>query len=138
MKTSFDALRGIWKASTKPLEDMEEDIVEELPEPEEDPEYIPGEPVKPQEFKGKCVLSVRFENEEDYQKWLQYNPGRKWDFLVSYPAMIRAEYIFTSSLDVEVMVKKIVQLLSMGFDVYSAGWKLEEKEGEPSCGKTEE
>lgn len=138
MKTSYDALRGIWTASTR-LEDVEEeDIVEELPESEEDPDYIPGELAKPQEFKGKCVLSVRFENEEDYQNWLKYNPDRKWDFLVSYPAVVRAEYIFTSSLDVEIMVKKIVQLLSMGFSVHSASWNLEEKEGESLCGKTEE
>ena len=133
----FDTLRGIWKATTEITDKLPDEPEEEIPEQEEDPEYIPGELNPPKKIKGKCILSIRFEDQYDYSKWLEYNPGRQWEFIVNYPAVMRAEYEFKSSLDVDVMAKKIVQLLSMGFDVHSAAWKLEEKE-ESSCGKTEE
>jgi hypothetical protein len=75
---------------------------------------------------GKCVLSIRFNNFGEYKKWQVYVGERKWDFLVSYPAIMRAEYEFHTAYDVEVMTKKIIQLLQMGFDVYSANWQLKD------------
>ena len=78
---------------------------------------------------GSCVLSIRFNNHGEYLRWKTYfGSGRQWDFIVSYPAIMRAEYNFTNSLEVEVMVKKVVQLLEAGFDVYSASWKLDRPE----------
>lgn len=141
----FDKNKGLWKPKEKTLDDYIEDAKrlagvldeDDDKEDEEDPDYIPGELNPQKKIKGKCVLTIRFDDEYDYSKWLEYNPGRKWEFIVNFPAFMRAEYIFNNSLDVEAMTKKIVQLLSMGFDVHSASWKLEEKE-ESSCGKTEE
>lgn len=73
---------------------------------------------------GRCVLTIRFENGAEYAKWKKYNPGRQWEFMVSFPALMRADYEFHTTLDVEMMAKKIVQLLEMGFNVYSADWQL--------------
>lgn len=73
---------------------------------------------------GRCTLSIRLENHGEYLKWRKYNGGRQWEFEHTYPAIMKAEYYFHSSLEVEVIAKKIVQLLEMGFDVYSARWSL--------------
>lgn len=75
---------------------------------------------------GKCILSIKFENHGEYLKWKTYNSGRQWDFLVNYPAIMRAEYEFHTALDVEIIAKKIVSLLQQGFNVYSANWQLED------------
>lgn len=78
-------------------------------------------------MKGSCVLSIRFETHGDYLRWKKYfGSGRQWEFMTSYPAVMRAEYEFTNSLEVEIMAKKVVQLLEAGFNVYSAAWNLEE------------
>ena len=76
---------------------------------------------------GKCVLSIRVENHGEYLKFKKYNGGvSQWDFIVSYPAILRAEYEFHTILDVEVMAKRIVQLLQLGFNVHSAHWQLKD------------
>ncbi len=79
-----------------------------------------------QKLYGKCVLSIRFENKYDYLKWQKYNGTRQWDFIVDFPATMRAEYEFETIADIERMTKKIVLLLQLGFNVYSAGWQLAE------------
>lgn len=81
--------------------------------------------------RGKCVLAIRFENHAEYLKWKYYcDPNRKWEFEVSYPAIMRMEFPFKNSLDVDILCKKIVQLLEFGFHVYSAEWKLEKSQQE--------
>lgn len=119
----FDTLRGIWKETTKNIPDIPTD---ELPDEEEWPENFPDPPAPP-ELYGRCVLSIRMDSEEDYQRWKKYNPDKKWDFIVSFPAVMRAEYTFKNTMEVEIMAKKVVQLLQMGFDVHTANWKLDEK-----------
>lgn len=86
---------------------------------------------------GSCILSIRFNTHGEYLKWKKYfGNGQQWDFLVNYPAIMRAEYQFTNSLEVEVMAKKVVQLLEAGFDVYSASWTLDRpKEEEEENGE---
>lgn len=124
----FDKNTGLWKDSKLISNSFSNTNFEEEPGGEENEselvftEQNNTEPT----LKGSCILSIRFENHAQYQKWLRYNPGRQWDFLVNYPAVVRAKYEFRTSMDVEVMVKKIVQLLHMGFDVASAAWVLEE------------
>jgi len=81
---------------------------------------------KADEFYGRCVLSIKFENKYEYEKWLKYHPDRKWEFLVSYPAIMRATYEFHTKQDVEILASKIIQLLQMGFQVYSADWQLKQ------------
>ena len=118
----------------KPFGDIKDD------DPEPDAEIFTDDPEvkkklekynEPKPLKGTCALSIRFENKGEYLKWKKYfGVGRQWEFFVSFPAIMRAEYEFTNSLEVEVMAKKIVQLLEMGFNVYSAAWNLTEKEKE--------
>lgn len=119
----FDSLRGIWTETTKNIPDIPTD---ELPDEEEWPESFPDPPAPP-ELHGRCTLSIRMDSEEDYQRWKKYNPDRKWDFIVSFPAVMRAEYTFKNAMEVEMMAKKVVQLLQMEFDVHTANWKLDEK-----------
>lgn len=119
----FDTLRGIWKETTKSIPDIPTD---ELPDEEEWPENFPDPPAPPEMY-GRCTLSIRMDSEEDYQRWKKYNPDKKWDFIVSFPAVMRAEYTFKNAMEVEMMAKKVVQLLQMGFDVHTANWKLDEK-----------
>lgn len=82
---------------------------------------------EPKKLYGSCALSIRFENHGEYLQWKKYfGSGRQWDFIVSYPAVMRAVYNFSNSMEVEVMAKKIVQLLEAGFNVYSASWTLDQ------------
>ena len=83
-------------------------------------------PKKEDQLYGRCVLTIQFQNKYEYEKWLKYHPDRKWEFLVTYPAVMRAVYDFHTTLDVEIMAKKIIQLLQMGFNVHSASWQLKE------------
>ena len=120
----LDAVTGLWKPDDNdyipPISITEEDI-------SETPEAEPGKPPPLPVMNGRCTLSIRFENEEEYERWKEHSGGRQWEFLVSYPAIMRAEYSFHNSLEAEILAKKIVQLLQWGFNVYSANWTLEEK-----------
>jgi len=73
---------------------------------------------------GTCIIEINLKNHGEYLSWVKYEGGRKWEFVHTYPAIMRAEYDFHSSLEVEMLAKKIVHLLEMGFDVYSARWRL--------------
>lgn len=121
----LDPMTGLWKGDDN---DYRPPKILDEPEEEDEDRSVAVPEKEPKKIKGKCVLSIRFENHGEYLKWKTYAGGRQWDFLVNYPAVMRAEYPFESSLDVEIMTRKIVQLLEMGFDVYSASWNLEEKE----------
>ena len=109
-------------------------------EPEPDAEIFTDDPKvqdklknygSPKKIDGKCTLSIRFNTEKEYQEWKDYfGGGRQWEFIVSFPAIMRAQYKFHNSLEAEVMVRKVVQLLESGFDVYSASWTLDKKEEE--------
>lgn len=92
-------------------------------------EYDP-EKVKPKPLYGKCILEIQLKNHGEYLRWQKYNGGRRWEFDHSYPAIMRASYEFHTAMDVEVMTKKIVQLLEMGFDVYSARWQVSEEKSQ--------
>lgn len=74
---------------------------------------------------GNVDLAIRFKNRAEYLKWKYYvDPNRKWEFEVSYPAIMRTEWTFQNSMEVEMLSKKIVSLLQMGFDVHSVNWRL--------------
>ena len=75
---------------------------------------------------GKCTLSVKFNNHGEYLKCKQYLGNNRWDFITSYPAIMRYEFEFHTVLDVEILARKIVQLLQVGLTVYSANWQLKE------------
>ena len=78
--------------------------------------------------KGNCKLAIRFENRAEYLKWKRYiGNNQAWEFEVSYPAIMYADFEFHDSEDVEILVKRIVQLMEMGFNVHSANWSLKEE-----------
>lgn len=126
----FDKITGLWKeVISEAKQVIAEETQEEDPEQEDfPPDGAPSISSEPK-VRGKCVLTFRIENHGEYLKWQKYNPGRQWEFVSVYPALMRAEYSFRNSLEVEMMAKKIVQLLTIGFDVYSANWKLERAQG---------
>lgn len=100
---------------------------------EESTDDIPDKPVQEvKELIGECTLAIRIKNHGQYLMWQKLNGGgnRQWEFLVSYPAIMRGKYIFKTSLDVEIIAKKIVHLMQMGFDIYSANWRLKEQDGD--------
>lgn len=109
------------------------EISEEDSEPDaeifsDDPEVV--ERLKkwnePKPLHGRCVIMIRFERQEEYDRWKKYfGQSQKWEFVTSFPAIMRTECEFENSLQVEVIAKKIVQLLENGFDVHSANWNLE-------------
>lgn len=120
----LDPYTGLWKPDDNDY--IPEKATEELLDISEVPQTN-SEKTSPPILNGRCTLSIRFENEEEYDRWKKLSGGRQWEFLVSYPAIMRAEYPFHNALEAEIMAKKIVQLLQWGFDVYSANWTLEEK-----------
>ncbi len=92
-------------------------------ESEESPYYKP----KDDTLYGSCVLQIQIENGAEYLKWKKYNGGdARWDFMVTYPAVMRREYTFHTTADLDQMTYKIVQLLQMGFKVRAVNWQLEE------------
>ena len=120
----LDPLTGLWKS-----DDNDYQPPKLIDEPdEEDGEVLSDITAPPPEFHGKCVLSVRFDSADDHARWNTYVQDRQWDFVVTYPAIMQATYNFHSSLEVDILAKKIIHLLQMGFDVYSASWKLEKKD----------
>lgn len=102
------------------------DWVYDPSEDESDNDVAADIPKKEDRLYGRCVLTIKFQNKYEYEKWLKYHPDRKWEFMVTYPAVMRAVYDFHTTLDVEIMTKKIIQLLQMGFNVHSASWQLKE------------
>ena len=80
---------------------------------------------------GSVDISVKFDSKPEYLKWKYYvDPGRKWDFDVTYPAIMRTTWEFRNALDVETLNKKIVWLLELGFNVHSANWRLKKAQQE--------
>lgn len=76
---------------------------------------------------GKCTLQIMFHDKYEYLKWRKYNGGKtRWDFMTTYPAIMRNVFEFHTSQDIDMMVRQIVQLLQMGYDVRAADWKLTE------------
>ena len=87
-------------------------------------------PSRPGYF-GKTTITVRFENRIEWQKWRKYVLKTDWDFDGgSGPYIATMDMRFSCTDDVEKIVKTIVNLLQMGFDIYSAKWTLE-KPGDP-------
>lgn len=129
----FDKKTGLWKENLEKALELDRELDEEsIKTYLETHETILDKETKIPEpgpkLNGKCVLTIRFEDREQYEEWKRYNPvGRQWEFLVSFPACMQAEYIFRNALDVEVMTKKIIQLLQMGFDVHATRWTLDEQ-----------
>ena len=125
----LDPITGLWKNDDNDYQPAPSNSwMEDIHAEEED--RVKSNIPPPPPLDGKCTLSIRFETPEDYLRWKYYFKGREWEFMVNYPAIMRADLEFHNSLDVEIITKKIVQLLQNGFEVYSANWKLEDQKNE--------
>lgn len=129
----LDPVTGLWKPDDNDytprlvLHDSEDDP-EEKPE---DEQIVEQKKKKEKKLIGRCVLSIRFQNHGEYLRWKQFaGIGRQWEFMVEYPAIMRSEEEFTNALEVEMLAKKIVQMLECGIDVYSAQWQLKKEKEE--------
>ena len=88
--------------------------------------YTPKSPEEERLF-GSCNLQIVIHNRGEYLRWRKYNGGdQRWDYEVSYPAVMRATYDFCTVADLEMITRKIIQLLQMGFDVSATKWQLKE------------
>lgn len=88
---------------------------------------IVDEHLIPTEFDqyGSAIITVRFENRVQWQKWRKYIMREPWEFDGgNHPYTAALELHFSTAEDVEHIVQKVVQLMQMGFDVYSCQWKL--------------
>lgn len=96
----------------------------------EEPEkarYIP----KQERLYGKCVVQIQIANHGEYLKWQKYNGGTsRWDFVVTYPALMRKEYEFHTISELNMLTQKVVQLLQLGFEVRAVNWRLTEYESQ--------
>lgn len=76
-------------------------------------------------FYGKATITIRFENRIQWQKYRKYILKTDWEFDGGdRPYVAQLEQRFSSTDDVNEIVRKIVQLLQLGFDVYSCKWQL--------------
>ena len=92
-------------------------------ESESIPTYIPKE----EKLFGSCVLQIQIENGAEYLRWRKYNGGpQRWDYAVTYPAIMRATYDFHTTSDLDMITHKVVQLLQMGFKVRAVNWQLKD------------
>lgn len=76
---------------------------------------------------GHTTITIRFENRVQWQKYRKYILKTDWDFdAESHPYVARLEERYCCVDDIDRIVKKIVQLLQLGFEVYSCKWELED------------
>lgn len=75
---------------------------------------------------GKATITIRFENRLQWQKYRKYVLKTNWDFDsgANTPYTASIEERFNCIDDVEKIVKKIVFLMELGFDVYSCNWSM--------------
>lgn len=85
------------------------------------------------ELCGEATITIRFENKLQWQKYRKYILKTGWDFDGgSNPYVAQLPIKFHTVDDIEFIVKKIVQLLQLGFDVYSCQWKMKQNEVDDS------
>lgn len=78
---------------------------------------------------GTAVITIRFENRLQWQKYRKYILKTNWDFDGgSAPSVAQLPIQFACIDDVERVLKTVIELLQLGFDVYSCQWNLERKE----------
>lgn len=76
---------------------------------------------------GKATITIRFANRMQWQKYRLYILKTDWDFDAGYnpyTAHIQERYCCVD--DIERITKRIVQLLQLGFEVYSCKWELDD------------
>ena len=76
-------------------------------------------------FNGQVTIKVRFRNNPEYVKFRTYILKTDWMPGDAYPTWEDLVIDFHSVEDLDRITRRIVQLLQMGFEVYSTRYKLE-------------
>ena len=80
-----------------------------------------------EKFNGRVRITVHFRNAGEYLKFRQHVMKTNWMVGMPYP---QYEFLVCSFVDYDEfneVSRKIVNLLQMGFDVYTANWTLDKK-----------
>lgn len=99
-----------------------EEESDESEETEAQPDEKKEEPIR---YYGMATITIHFENRAQWQKYRKYILKTDWDFdggMMPYTAHL--EERFSCMDDVEKITRQIVQLLQIGFDIYSCKWTL--------------
>lgn len=77
-------------------------------------------------FNGQATIKVRFRNKAEYDKFRIYILKTKWE--TDIPPLWEDIVInFHNAEDIDLINKHIIQLLQLGFEVYTCRYKLEEQ-----------
>ena len=88
---------------------------------------------------GAAIITIRFENRIQWQKYRKYILKTKWDFDGgSAPYVAQLPIQFACIDDIGHVIKTVVQLLQLGFDVYSCQWNLKRKASQTDTNFAEE
>ena len=74
-------------------------------------------------YNGKCSIMVRFRDAGEFIKFKEYVLKTNW-LPDRIPEQMTLEYEFHNVDQLEMLTTKIAHLLELGFNVYSANWKL--------------
>ena len=77
-----------------------------------------------EEFNGLVKIRVKFRSSLEYQKFRKYILKTDWSYGIDYPIFESLIMEFHNSEDLHEVTKKIVELLQLGFDVYSSHYEL--------------
>lgn len=94
------------------------------------PEYVrfktqpaPADERVPEHINGCCKIMVRFHNNAEHIKFCKMVLRHRWEY-DTIPDQAYLDLEFHTVEDLEMILRKIAHLLQLGFDVYSANWKL--------------
>ena len=77
-------------------------------------------------FDGKVTIRVRFRNKAEYQKFRKYVLKTGWEYDVSNPQYESLVREFHTADDVTEISKIIIELLQLGFYVWTTSYELTE------------
>ena len=77
-------------------------------------------------FKGQATIKVRFRNKAEYDKFRIYVLKTKWNMDV-HPCYQDIVIEFENSSDIDRINRQVIQLLQLGFEVYTCRFKLEQQ-----------
>lgn len=78
-------------------------------------------------FDGQVTIKVRFKNNPEYVKFRTYILKTPWMPGDAYPTWEDMVVDFHSIQDLDNITRQVVNLLQMGFEVYSCRYKLEQQ-----------
>lgn len=75
-------------------------------------------------FDGKVTVRVRFRNKAEYQKFRKYILKTGWEYDMGHPQYECMDHEFHTCDDLVSIDKEVIQLLQLGFDVWTCNYQL--------------